>query len=227
MSAVIPDLSLSVNKSERLPCVLIVDGSSSMANNNAISSLNEGLTFLAQALKEDDDTAIGVQIAVIAMGGEDEIRELTPFVDASEFTAPVVKANGRTPLGKAVDHAMAMIEAQKQKYRQNAIPYKRPWLWIMSDGAPTDAWESVAVRAQAAQTERHFILWAIGIGKDVPLQTMMAFTTRERCFRLGERNIKDMFEWFSASAAAGARAKTSEQAALPPLPAFVETIETW
>lgn len=217
MSEMIPDLALKRNKAERLPCVLIVDGSSSMRG-ESIAQLQEGLMLLERSLKEDDDTADGVQIAVIRMGGHDEIIELSGFVDAAEFVAPVVEANGSTPLGKAVDHAMGLIEDQKQRYRASGISYKRPWLWIMSDGAPTDVWQPVAERARAAQIDKRFTLWAVGIGSQVPLDTMKAFTNGERCFRLSERNIKDMFEFMSRSMSAGSKAAAGQQMALPARP---------
>ncbi len=217
MSATIPDLALKRNKSERLPCVLVVDGSLSMRDSGAITELQEGLGLLERALKDDDDAADGVQIAIIRMGGHDEVVELTSFTDASEFRAPTVEANGSTPLGKAVDHAMGMIEDQKTRYRQNGISYKRPWLWIMSDGAPTDEWQSVAERARAAQTDKRFTLWAVGIGNGAPLDVLKAFTGGERCFRLGERHLKDMFEFMSASMSAGSKAAAGQQVTLPAL----------
>jgi uncharacterized protein YegL len=218
MALTIPDVALKKNKTERLPCVLVVDGSLSMRESGAIAHLQEGLGLLERSLKSDDDTADGVQIAIIRMGDEDAVVELTHFVDAADFSAPAVAANGSTPLGKAVDHAMAMIEDQKLRYRQNGISYKRPWLWIMSDGAPTDAWQPVAARARAAQAEKRFTLWAIGIGQQAPLEALKAFTNGDRCFRLGERDIKQMFEYMSASMSAGSKAAAGQQLALPPPP---------
>ena len=212
----IPDVALKRNKTERLACVLIVDGSRSMKDSGAIHELNEGLRTLAALVKEDDDVADGVQIAILRMG--EDVTELTGFVDAAEFTAPVVEAHGSTPLGQAVTQAMSMIEAQKQRYRQNGISYKRPWLWIMSDGAPTDAWQPVAARARAAQEARQFTLWGIGVGKDAPLEALKSFTNGDRCFRIGERDFKAMFEWMSASMSAGSKGAAGQQMTLPPRP---------
>jgi uncharacterized protein YegL len=220
MDKMIPDVALKQNKVERLPCVLIVDGSTSMKESGAIASLNEGLQQLANDLKADDDTADGVQIAILRMGGD--VVELTGFVDASEFNPPTVIANGSTPLGKAVDRAMSMIDEQKQRYRENGVSYKRPWLWIMSDGQPTDAWQPVAARARTAQEAKQFTLWAIGIGKDAPLEALISFTNGERCFRIGERDFKAMFEWMSASMSAGSKTGAGQQMALPPRPKEVE-----
>lgn len=88
----------------------------------------------------------------------------------------------------------------------------------MSDGAPTDAWQAVAERARAAQTDKRFTLWAVGIGDQAPLDVLKAFTNGDRYFRLSERNLKDMFEFMSASMSAGSKAAAGQQIALPPRP---------
>ena len=55
---VIPDVALVDNTSQRLPCVLVLDGSSSMADSgsdtDAIRELNAGLKVLASELQGDD-----------------------------------------------------------------------------------------------------------------------------------------------------------------------------
>lgn len=218
MSQTIPDVALKRNKSERLPCVLIVDGSTSMHESGASKELQEGLSQLEHDLKEDDDTIDTVQIAIIRMGGADEVAVLTDFVDAGSFVAPQIEANGRTPLGMAVDHAMKMIDDQKRRYRENGISYKRPWLWIMSDGVPTDDWKTVAARARDAQASKQFTLWAVGIGPEADISILKNFTNGDRCFHLGTRSLKAMFEYMSASMSAGSRAAAGQQITLPPRP---------
>jgi uncharacterized protein YegL len=218
MTIEIPDVALRNNKSERLPCVLIVDGSLSMKQSGAIAHLQEGLKYLEERLKEDDDVADMAQIAIIRMGGNDEVTELTfGFEDAADFTAPIVEANGSTPLGKAVAHAMAMIESQKLKYKSAGITYKRPWLWIMSDGQPTDEWHSVAEQARAAQNDKRFTVWAWGVGNQAPLDVLKAFTIGERCYQLGERDLKEMFEFMSQSMSLGSKSIAGRQMQLPPV----------
>lgn len=221
MSMTIPNVSFKRNKSERLPCVLVVDGSGSMRASGAIGRLQEGLALLERELKQDDETAYGVQLAVIRMGDDNRVTELTGFTDAADFVAPAVEASGSTPLGMAVAHAMDLIEQQKALYRANGIAYKRPWLWIWSDGVPTDDWQVVAQRAQAAQAAKRFTLWAVGIGDGADLGVLKEFTNGDRCFSLGQRSLPAMFEFLSASAAAGSRAAAGQQVELPPLPAGV------
>ena len=42
-------------------------------------------------------------------------------------------------MGAAVDLAMSELAAQKQAYKAAGLEYYRPWLFLISDGAPTDA----------------------------------------------------------------------------------------
>jgi uncharacterized protein YegL len=220
----IPDVSLKKNKAERLPCVVVVDGSLSMKDSGAISELNEGLKILERELKDDDDACDAVRIALLRMGDSDEVEVLYNFTDAAEFSAPIIRANGSTPLGKAVDLAMHMIEEEKLRLRQEGITYKRPWLFIMSDGEPTDEFNEVAARAREAQGAKKFVLWAIGTGTEAPLAQLSEFCVQDRPpARLGKKKFKEMFVWLSDSAKAGSKLPTGQQMAMPSPKGWMET----
>ena len=116
--ALIPDVVLTNNTSQRLPCVLVLDGSASMADSgaetDAIRELNNGLQVLEQELKNDDTAAQRVQLLVIRLGGDDQVEVISDWTDAMDFSAPSIKANGRTPLGEAMRLALDEVENQKE-----------------------------------------------------------------------------------------------------------------
>lgn len=214
----LPDVILRDNRAERLACVVVVDGSLSMSKSGAIHELNEGLKIFEAALKDDDEAAVAVQVAILRMGDQDRVETLVDFVDAVDFEAPTVLASGSTPLGKAVDQAMAMIEQQKQRYRQHGITYKRPWLFVMTDGAPTDGpvYDEVAGRARAAQAEGRFSLFAVAIGPEAKLDQLARMTHRFEPVRLIEARFREMFVWLGASMSSASRPAAGQQLALPP-----------
>ena len=111
----IPDVVLADNTSQRLPCVLVLDGSGSMGG-EPINELNKGLKLLEQELKNDDTAAQRVQLMVIRLGDDNAVQTLTNWTDALDFSAPVVNANGTTPLGVAMETALEAIEEQKENY---------------------------------------------------------------------------------------------------------------
>src|SRR2546423_1350026 len=106
---IIPDVSLVNNNSQRLACVLVVDGSSSMAGRK-IDQLNKGLKEFENDLKNDDIASQRVQISVIRFGDNNNVSILCDWVDAMQFKTPNIVANGNTPMGAAVQVAMQQIE---------------------------------------------------------------------------------------------------------------------
>jgi uncharacterized protein YegL len=201
----IPDVAFARgNFSERLPCVILVDASGSMAG-TPIKALNEGLQVLEQELKADDVASQRVQLLVLTFGGQDDVSVVRDWTDALAFSAPSVKANGATPTGKAVQLAMEKIEEQKQRYKANAITYKRPWLFLLTDGAPTDDWAPVADQCRAAEQAGRFVFFGIGIGAGADMTTLARFSARGPVMLDGLK-FRDLFVWLSHSAGPASRA---------------------
>ena len=80
MSDLIPDLVLQDNSSQRLPCVVLVDGSSSM-DGEAINNLNEGLKVLEAELKADDVASLRVQLLIVRIGGHSDVETVIAWTD--------------------------------------------------------------------------------------------------------------------------------------------------
>ena len=80
----IDDIALQDNTSQRLPCVLVLDGSCSMEG-NPISELNQGLKTLEEELKKDDTASQRVQLLVIRLGDDDKATILTDWTDAIDL----------------------------------------------------------------------------------------------------------------------------------------------
>ena len=144
----LPDVALRDNTSQRLPCVLLLDGSRSMADSGAINELNAGLRVLEQDLKNDDTANERVQLLVIRFGGDAEVDVLSEWTDAMAFNAPQLIGNGSTPMGAAVRLGLEKLEEQKTRYRANGIAYNRPWMFLITDGEPTDdEWQQAAAQS--------------------------------------------------------------------------------
>lgn len=212
MNSLIPDLVLQDNTSQRLPCVVVVDGSSSMSG-EAIDNLNDGLSFLEKELKSDDIASMRVQLLIIRIGGHSDAEVLVDWTDAIDFVAPKIEANGTTPLGLGVKLALQKIEEQKKQYKDNQITYNRPWMFIMTDGAPTDDWEDAALAAKQAEAKGKVIVFPIGT-EGADFETLNAFSNR-KALMLRNLDFKELFIWLSKSVSVGSQTEIGSETQLP------------
>ena len=213
MSDLIPDLVLQDNTSQRLPCVVVLDGSTSMSG-DAITNLNAGLKVLEKELKSDDIASMRVQLLIIRIGGLSDAEIIVDWTDAIDFEAPNIEANGTTPLGKGVDLALSEIEKQKLKYRENQIPYNRPWLFVITDGSPTDnGWEKSAQKACEAEKKDKVVIFTIGTD-GANFENLNRFSSRG-ALMLKNLDFKELFIWLSQSVSVGSQTELNSSAQLP------------
>jgi uncharacterized protein YegL len=203
--ASIPDIALMENTSQRLPCVLLIDGSKSMAG-RPVDELNAGLRLLEEELKKDDIASQRVQLLVASFGGNNEVKILTGWTDAMAFNAPRIVANGMTPMGEAVRVGLRELEEQKARYRQNGIAYNRPWMFLLTDGEPSDPdWRGGAAQCKAAEQVGKLIFFGIGIGNDANLTKLAQFSARQPVLLEGLK-FRELFLWLSRSTSTASKA---------------------
>lgn len=212
----IPDVQLIDNSEQRTPLALVLDCSGSMAG-GAIEQLNKGLALLAEELKADSVASKRVRLLVMEFGGQDEARIAGDWIDAMEFAAPALTANGTTPTGQAVDLALAKIEDEKQRFKQAGVAYTRPWLFLMSDGEPTDQWRDAANRCRQAEKANKVAVFPIAVGGSANAATLGEFSNKgvQAVKRLDGLKFRELFLWLSASMKVVSQSTPGGQVQLP------------
>jgi len=186
------------NPESRCPVVLILDTSESMQG-QPIFELNTGLAAFKYYVEEDPLAALRVEIALVTFGGE--ARVIQDFRTIDQFTAPELKAQGNSPLGGALTLSLSLLEQRKKIYKRQGISYYRPWLFLITDGAPTDGmiWYESAHIAQQADKEGKLSLYIIAVkGADMRILKQIAPSYRPP-FLLKDLKFQEMFQWLSTS----------------------------
>ncbi len=218
------------NPEPRCPVVLCLDTSGSMKG-DPIEQLNTALVQFSQELKEDTLASLRVEVAVVTFGGnvqtlgvhEDDSGEDVHFDPARAFTTvdlfapPQLSASGGTPMGEAVRRSLELLRGRKEIYKQNDLDYFRPWMFLITDGHPTDHWESAAEQARLEDARKGLLFFGIGV-EGADLETLGKFTPEARPpLRLRGLAFSELFQWLSRSLAAVAHSKVGDQIALPPV----------
>ena len=196
------------NPDPRCPCVLLVDRSTSMAG-RAIAELNDGLTQFRAELLADGLAARRIEIAVVPFG---PVVRASTFHPAAEFAPQPLRADGDTPIGAAIEYGIELIAEQKATYKRHGVPYYRPWLILITDGAPTDSWAGAARAIHDGENAKAFSFFAIGVaGAD--MATLRRIAVREPLLLRGLA-FREFFLWLSASLKSVSRSTVGTAVAL-------------
>jgi uncharacterized protein YegL len=201
------------NPSPRCACMLVLDTSASMSG-QSINQLNQGFQHFINAVQKDEVAACSVDLGVITAGGS--VCEQLPFTNVISLEAvQSFGAGGGTPLGEAVNLALQKLETRKKEYQKNGVAYYQPWLIIISDGEPTDAWQHAASQSQKLSASRKLVSVPIGVA-GANLNILSQFSSRP-AKALDGLKFEQFFEWLSASMSrVSASASTSSGVQLPP-----------
>jgi len=212
-----PDDLFLESAQKRIPCVILLDTSSSMEG-DPISALSKSLPRAKSAIENDNMAKLAVELAVITFGNGG-VKCVQDWTDVSNFHPPVLSAGGTTPLGDALNLAMDMIDTRKAYYRQKGASYYQPWLWILTDGAPDKdaAWKTGSKRVKTAVENRKLAAWALTTDvHQESLDSMGEAVSTNHILLLEQMNFEAAFEWLSKSLVRVS--KTGNQADTDPLP---------
>ena len=199
------------NPEARCPCVLLLDVSGSMSG-APIQELNRGIATFQEEIQRDDLAAMRVEVAIVTFGNQVEVTN--EFVTANQFEAKPLRAGGSTPMGEAINRSLDMLRARKDTYRAHGVPYYRPWVFLLTDGAPTDEWKSAAERVHREEQSKSIAFFSVGVQK-ANMHILSQIGVRQP-LRLDGLNFRDMFVWLSQSLASVSHSVVGEQVPLSP-----------
>jgi uncharacterized protein YegL len=198
------------NPEPRCPCLLLLDVSGSMRG-QPLAELNAGLAAFRDELAADTLAMKRVEIGIVTFG---PVQIALPFQGATSFCPPNLVAQGDTPMGSAITQGLDLVRQRKIEYRANGISYYRPWVFLITDGGPTDQWHSAAMEVQEGEASKAFAFFAIGV-QGADMNTLQQISVRTP-LQLNGLRFRDLFSWLSSSLRSVSRSTPGTEVPLQP-----------
>ncbi|TVR13125.1 MAG: VWA domain-containing protein [Planctomycetota bacterium] len=218
----IDEAEFAENPEPRCPVLLLLDTSFSMREEGRIEALQEGIRMFRDEVAGDNLASLRIEVSVVTFGEKSE--QVTPFTPILDFEPPVIKASGTTPMGSAISLGLASLEERKAAYRESGILYYRPWVFLITDGEPTDQWKEAAQQVHQGEKDGKFLFYAVGV-KSANFTRLAEIAPPNRGpLQLKGIAFKEMFQWLSASVKAVSTSALAAdgQQKLPPVTGWGE-----
>ena len=202
------------NPEPRCPCILLLDTSVSMSG-RPLSELNDALRVFKEQVLADSMATQRVELAVVTFG---PVRTYANFQSVEDFIPPQLTPTGDTPMGEAIVTALGMLADRKKSYQAAGVSYYRPWVFLITDGGPTDHWAEAArmVHDGDNNERKAFSFFGVGVqGADMSKLGQICSPSRPPV-KLGGLNFRELFIWLSASMKAVSQSQLGTMVKLPP-----------
>lgn len=114
-------------------------------------------------------------------------------------------------MSAAIDKALDLVESKKLLYRQHGLEFFRPWIFLVTDGAPTDEplWPGAVARVTEAERRERVALFSVGT-ESADFNRLRQISPARDPIRLKSGEWRKMFIWLSRSVSAKSKSKPQE-----------------
>jgi len=154
----------------------VVDTSGSMGDKGKLGAVNTAIEEVIPSIKEISDENADAQIKIAALEFSSGARWITPNgpMELEGFHWNDLKAEGVTDLGLA---CKALNEKLSTKaFMKEATGSFAPAIFLLSDGEPTDNWQSELAKLKQNNWFKAAVKVAVAIGDDANKDVLAEFT---------------------------------------------------
>jgi uncharacterized protein YegL len=184
------------NPEPRCPCILLLDTSGSM-NGEPINQLNLGVSTFKDAIMADSLASKRVETAVVLFGNGN-VHVASDFSTVDMFNPPTITAGGDTPMGAGILQGIELLKQRKEQYKSNGISFFRPWIFLITDGAPTDEWQHAAAQVKQGEDSHAFVFFVVGV-EGANFEILKQISVAREPLKLTGLRFQALFAWLSQS----------------------------
>jgi uncharacterized protein YegL len=142
-----------------------------------------------------------VELAMVAFG--DSVQIAADFTAPGAFMPPHFEAGGPTPMGEAVVRACEMLEARKEEYRRAGLQYYRPWIFLITDGEPTDLksghWDKAVQLVREGEASKRLLFFGVAVQNANQKLLNVLCPPNRPSMKLDGLHFPELFRWLSSS----------------------------
>ena len=117
-------------------------------------------------------------------------------------------------MGEAILEGIRLCQGRKDEYKAAGISYYRPWIWLITDGAPTDDVSAAKEAIAKGEKQGEFSFWAVGVeGADMDL--LNELSVARPVPKLTGLSFRELFAWLSSSLKVVSRSHPGDDIPLP------------
>ena len=178
----------------RLPVYLLLDTSGSMSG-EPIEAVKNGVQVMISALRQNPQAIETAFISIITF--DSVAQQIIPLTDLASFQMVDLRATGTTALGEALKLVANRIDNEVAKTTMEQKGDWKPLVFIMTDGIPTDDWQSGLNEFKQRKTA-FTVACAAGSGADTNIlkqitENVVSLDTADSA------SIGKFFQWVTAS----------------------------
>lgn len=180
----------------KLPVYVLLDTSASMEG-GPMTALEVGVRTLVSALRQDPLALETVHLSVITF--DRQARQVVPLTEIATFIPPQLVTGPATALGDALKLVALRSDIEVARTSADVKGDWKPMVFIMTDGMPTDDWQSGLVEFK----KRKFgAVVACAAGRDARTDILKKITdTVVEIDTADSTTLLSFFRWVSASVA--------------------------
>ena len=183
-----------INSSEpHMALIFVLDVSYSM-DGPPINQLNAGLNRFKAEVCQNKQTRDILDVAIIEFN--DSFEVVQNFVPIEYMSHMQLECGGGTKYTGAVREALRMAEERSRFYKRSGTEPFKPWVIMVTDGAPLDDITQLANEVRAAQSSDKLRFIALGVGDYDP--RALALMT-DVVFRMEGTDFTSFFDWVNKS----------------------------